>query len=335
MMTTHTGPVPVPSVLHQPRKTSLNNQQEKLLEAWSKNDLGIVKELESQGISLLTPNQSKSLLPTKQVEAMGKLIESKINSKQVQKFLKNVVDGNLTEVSKQLKEESSLALETGTIKNLAGQIFTGMTGLQYAAWSLDQEMYHLIASYLGSYNTGIQLQALFEEPEHYSPYGSHYNITPLITKSKTYLDYRHQWKDEEQREYWQKEIGGEQMRCPAWLIYLWSEKGANVAWVTKDFSQGFQRQYKEMLDSWFTENYNNGKGVGSTWAVVRGLETAKIITEHYTKKMPNSSGRALAFDIDCLETIKKNIDGLIAQFKANINTKSWLPEKNIVMGLDT
>ena len=34
-----------------------------------------------------------------------------------------------------------------------------------------------------------------------------------------------------------------------------------------------ERQYdKGLISWWFTHEYNNGKGVGSTWAAVRGID---------------------------------------------------------------
>lgn len=57
--------------------------------------------------------------------------------------------------------------------------------------------------------------------------------------------------------------------------YTWSEGGENVAWRTQDFTRQVKREYdKNRLEWWFTQNYNNGRGVGSSWAVARGSSVA-------------------------------------------------------------
>ncbi len=101
-------------------------------------------------------------------------------------------------------------------------------------------------------------------------------LLPLVTKTKTYVDNYAKWNDDQCANYWQKEVGGEQRKCPAWLIYAWSEEGEDVAWTKKDVNRKIKREYdKNRLEWWFTENYNNGRGVGSSWAVVRGRGTCR------------------------------------------------------------
>ncbi len=99
-----------------------------------------------------------------------------------------------------------------------------------------------------------------------------------MNKYQTYIynsqpeNYKYsKWDRDKCCEYWQKEIGGEQRKCPAWLIYAWNEGGENAAWAKQDANRKIKREYDEPhLDWWFTENYNSGRGVGSSWAVVRG-----------------------------------------------------------------
>jgi hypothetical protein len=153
----------------------------------------------------------------------------------------------------------------------SNRIFAGITILQYAVWALDIEMCNLIISYLDPRQKGIQLNVWLCEPERYSVYGAQYDMMPLITKTQMYIDNYAKWSDDECCQYWQKEVGTEQQKCPAWLIYAWSEEGKDAAWVKKDFSRGFKREYdKHRVEWWFTGKYNNGVGVGSTYAVLRG-----------------------------------------------------------------
>ena len=211
-----------------------------------------------------------------QVEKMSKAVQDKINPEELKALFKWVTEGHLLEVEQLLKKNPTLTLGTGTVKDLSDRTFKNITALQYAAWALDSEMCELIMPYAGAHNSAIQLKALSEEPQRYSPHGASYDFTPLVTKTKTYVDNCGTWDYEKCCQYWQKEVGGEQRKCPAWLIYAWSEEGYDVAWTKKDANRKIAREYdKHRLEWWFTENYNNGTGVGSAWATARGFERAE------------------------------------------------------------
>ena len=207
----------------------------------------------------------------KQVEQMSKSVQDKINPEELKALFKWVTEGHLLEVEKLLKKNPTLTLGTGTVKDLSDRTFTNITVLQYAAWALDSEMCESIMPYAEAHNSAIQFKALSEEPTCYSSHGVSYDMTPLITKTKTYDNNYANWNAGQCRQYWQKEVGGEQRKCPAWLIYAWSEEGADVAWTKKDAARKVNREYdKHRLVWWFTENYNNGRGVGTKWGVIRG-----------------------------------------------------------------
>lgn len=221
---------------------------------------------------------------TEQVEATSKNVAHEINPEALKVIFKWVTEGHLVEVKKCLDKNPKLAFATGTIIDRSDRIFKGITILQYAAWALDIEMCNVIIPYIDQENKMIQLNALSEEPEEYGVNGKQYDMGPLITHCQTYIDNYDKWSYSRCHYYWQKEVGGEQRKCPAWLIYAWSEEGQDVAWVTENFSRGFNREYdKHRLEWWFTESYyNNGRGVGSCWAVargslVRGLEQIAIV----------------------------------------------------------
>ena len=182
--------------------------------------------------SPVRPNQA-NLTAAQQVAATSKAVQGKIDQKELAALLKWVTEGQLVEVEKCLKKNPTLGLGTGTVTDRSERTFTNVTVLQYAAWALDAEMSELIIGYLGADNTSIQLKALAEEPERYSSCGASYDYTPLVTKTQTYVENCDNWDVDKCRQYWQKEVGGEQRKCPAWLIYAWSEGGENVAWTKK------------------------------------------------------------------------------------------------------
>ena len=207
--------------------------------------------------SLPLKSNQPTLNYTQQVEAMAKTLQDKIDPKELAALLKWVTEGHLEEVEKLLKKNSNLGLGTGTVTDLSDRTFHNITALQYAAWALDAEMAELIIKYVGAHHSAVQMKALEESPQTYSNHGASYDVTQLVNKYQTYLDNYSKWVYDKCCQYWQKEIGGEQRKCPAWLIYAWSEEGEDVAWTKQDPNRKIKREYdKHRLDWWFTENYN-------------------------------------------------------------------------------
>lgn len=169
-------------------------------------------------VSSVMKSHKATMTYANQVEAMAKTVQDKINPMELSALLKWVTEGHLVEVETLLKKNPALTLGTRTVKDLSDRPFNQITALQYAAWALDREMCDLIMRYAGEHDSAIQLKALWEAPEHYSAHGASYDITPLIKKTETYLNNWCEWKDDERCRYWQKDVGGEQRKCPAWLI---------------------------------------------------------------------------------------------------------------------
>jgi hypothetical protein len=235
---------------------------------------------------MLFQQPKKALSTPAQVEQTSTVAKEqiKIHQEEDQALLKWITEGHLEEVEKLLKKNPGLGLCRGTVKDLSNRKFTNITALQYAAWSLDLEMCDLILGYLSTHNSAIQLKALYAEPGSYSPYGDHYDIKPLIAKTKKFVENYNKWDYAQCCQYWQKEVGREQRKCPAWLIYAWSEEGKDVAWTKQDFSRKVKREYdKHRLEWWFTENYDNGLGVGSTWGCARGYEWYEVGHRYHTR----------------------------------------------------
>jgi hypothetical protein len=282
---------------------------------------GVFHPAPSSPSSSSSSSNQNSLSYAEQVEAMSTSAQSKIHADELKALLKWVTEGHLVEVEKLLKKNPTLALGTGTVKDLSDRTFNNITALQYAAWAYDRDVWELIMRYLDAHNASIQLKALAKEPERYSSHGTNYDISPLITKTKTYVDNWIKWSGEQCRNYWQKEVGGEQRKCPAWLIYAWSEEGADVAWTKNDFSQKIKREYeKHRLDWWMTENYNGGRGVGSSWAVVRGADSVVWRDEmgKYDKYKSIHIVRGIKKDRRCQVNVQKVCMESLERLKAGL-----------------
>lgn len=229
--------------------------------------------------SPLTVNQ-KPLTYAEQVEVTSKSVQHQISQAGLAAFLKSVTEGNLVEAAYWLQKDSRFALGTETITDLSDRPFKKITGLQYATWAGDLEMFQLITKYTDVRHRAVQLKALEETPDVYSSYGGKYNGYPLMRNCIEYLHNFKQWAYEARLEYWIKKIGGEQQKCPAWLIYAWMEERENTAW-TKQFlkeEDEVKRQYdKHLLKAWFTGQGGTKQGIGFSYAMVRNK--AKFCTQ--------------------------------------------------------
>lgn len=98
-------------------------------------------------VKLVKPGKTKSLsMPT-------------IDANVMDKFLQYVVESNLEETEKLLKQIPGLALTFGNITDLSGRKFEHITGFQYAVWALDWRMWSMIRQYLSVedvFEQGIQ-----------------------------------------------------------------------------------------------------------------------------------------------------------------------------------
>lgn len=253
--------------------------------------------------------KSKPLSYVEEVEAISQLVETSRTQEDLKALLKWVTEGHLEEVEKLLKKNLSLGLGTGTVTDHSDRTFKNITALQYAAWALDVDMVALIMNYVGKYYSIVQLKALETAPERYSEYEESYDFMALVKKYKAYMDNYDSWDGNQCFQYWQKEIGGEQQKCPAWLVYAWSEEGDDVAWTKQDGTRKVKREYdRHRLDWWFTENYNNGRGVGSSWAAFRTNSHAAVkrgasIGDTFTSFYLTYELLVLTFNRDCISLL--------------------------------
>ena len=303
---------PMPTIAFQPKAAQSTIQQPPLSQITTHST-----------VFQPAPPTTTILSYSEQVEKISKGIQDKINPEELKALFKWVTEGHLLEVEKLLKKNPTLTLGTGTVKDLSDRTFTNITVLQYAAWALDSEMCELIMQYAEAHNSSIQLKALAEEPAYYSPHGASYDFTPLVTKTKTYVNNCAKWDYEKCCQYWQKEVGGEQRKCPAWLIYAWSEEGADVAWTKQDVNRKINREYdKHRLVWWFTQNFNNGRGVGSAWAVWRCDEIGCVcrrMIDPYDKL--GFWRNSISHDLKCVTDYATTRRETLQRLRANANSQ--------------
>jgi hypothetical protein len=178
-----------------------------------------VKTLSQQGQSPSfwspIPTHQNPQSEVEQVKVKSQSVIHQVNPADAQTLAKWVTDGHLVEVEKLLQKDKNLAHVIITIKDRSDRVFE-CTGFQYAAWALDIEMCEVFRKYLDNENASLQIKALEKVPKKYSQHGAHYNMTDLIEKTQTYINNYTKWDTNQCCQYWQKEVGGEQRKCPAW-----------------------------------------------------------------------------------------------------------------------
>jgi len=270
-----------------------------------------------------TLNPYTTFQPQKMINQPSTPQEIKQNQQDLELLFKWVTEGHLEEAEKLLQKNPNLALMKGTIKDLSGRTFTNTSAFQYAAWALDIEMCELMLKHFdrsGASAADTQLTELEKTP---GTNGAHYDIDPLLRKTQEYLSNYREWDYEKCCQYWQKEVGGEQRKCPAWLIYAWCEKGYDVAWVKKDLKNiKVVRQYNEgHIKWWFEEKYDGGCGVGTTFACVRGGGAGGVFLVGSDGRWPLCTAR-FNHDSHVGQSVKPNCHEALTSLKASLANKS-------------
>lgn len=118
-----------------------------------------------------------------------------------------------------LQVKPVLALERGTVTDLAKREFKNITGFQYAVWALDWHMWRMLLKYMVKEAAALQFGELEEKG---TAHGKHFSLTPLIEALAGYAQNCNAWyraeKWEEMRVYWCKEVGGKQWLLPAHVV---------------------------------------------------------------------------------------------------------------------
>lgn len=176
------------------------------------------------------------------------------------------VRGHLIKVDEKLKESPELANKKLTATALSDKHFDGFTGYQISIFERDKDMQAVYEKYMTIEQIEAQRNFLRENFDAHNQLGLYFNITPLREKMELLRTHFNDVSEYQRNEYWQKEIGGEYRKFPAWLVYAMCEVGLDVAWTQNDLkNMKVERQYgKGHLEWWFLKEYNGGK-LGDCW----------------------------------------------------------------------
>jgi len=240
-------------------------------------------------------------------------------------LLKWVTEGHLAKVEELLQKNPNLAFMKESVTDLSGRTFNNISAFQYAAWALDTEMCELILKQVDNADAAVaDIQLTELEKNSWKEHGLYYDPSPLAKKTQEYINNSSKWSYEKCCEYWQKEVGGEQRKCPAWLIYAWCEEGKAVAWVKKDLKNiKVVRQYeKGHLKWWFEQEYNGGRGVGSNWSCCRGDGRGRLY--NIDIDMLGKWSVKIKNDLETVQYVVSKHEALNSLKLSNNTTEFWL-----------
>jgi hypothetical protein len=218
----------------------------------SQPDIKQLAEPVSSGKSLLSQS-SQTLMPSPH-SAPGL-----VDQKALSQLLQYVVEGEQDKAETLIQKDPNLLLHMGTVTDLSGREFKGITAFQYALWALDWHMWQMIQRYLP---TEAQVEQLNQLESKGTTYGKHFSFEPLINALQVYVTHAEKkWDYDERAEYhWQTLVGGAQKLLPAHVINEYCRPDRSFAPCPAFTEETLPRTRKFSNGSeWFMAILNGGK----------------------------------------------------------------------------
>ena len=191
----------------------------------------------------------------------------------IAKFLTFVAHGEQAEAEKILKNDLSVSLFPGNVVDLSGRNFNGITGLQYALWSLDSRMYSMIAEDMPTDIIKQQI-AVLRNGALNLPHDTRGDVLlqNLIDALSKFINLCGV-DTISAGSCWDDEVGTAQQQLPAHVVNVY----CNPKQSLKNFqnindTDALPRSRSTNVGDWFADTYN-GKKIGSgCFAYYRGGE---------------------------------------------------------------
>jgi hypothetical protein len=205
---------------------------------------------------------------------------------EVATFLRLIVEGEQDKAEAMLKVNSQLGLASGCVKDLSKRRFNNITGLQYALWALDWNMWLMLLKYIPREEAKLQAIALEENG---TEHGKHFDFSQLLgayeAYEKNYADWckTKNWKA--MGTHWCKQVGGAQFLLPAHVVNEYCRPD-RAFYPLPDFRQeGLPRVrgLDEEENDWYTLKYNGGK-IGQKWGAVKAFFSHASLMNYHTQR---------------------------------------------------
>jgi serine/threonine protein kinase len=225
-----------------------------------------------------------------------------VDQKSLNQLLQWVVEGEQDKAEELIQKDQNLLLHAGTVKDLSGRKFKGITAFQYALWAMDYHMWRMIQKYLPKESQAEQLQALESKS---TRHGKHFSLKELTDALQVYVDNAEKvWKYDQAEIYWCKVVGGAQKRLPVHVVneYCRADRAFEpcpLEWESKlprtlTLKVWNSRQLKMVDGSWFISP-SSQDGLGWNYAFLRYNSTALCCMPwvYGTRRVPTPDLKAL------------------------------------------
>jgi hypothetical protein len=213
---------------------------------------------------------------------------------EVAEFLRWVAEGEQDKAEAMLKADHTLTLESGELTDPSGRKFRHITGLQYALWALDWNMWLMLLNYIPRYEAQLQAMALEENG---TEHGQCFDFSELLGAYKRYID---NFDDllktrniKQMQKNWCEEVGRAQLRLPAHAINEFCR--CDRRFPLADFKQaGLPRGREVDRQAPGSDVYTyqlNGGGLGETFALSPGDGFSKQLAYDWSTQMSARSDR--------------------------------------------
>jgi serine/threonine protein kinase len=195
-----------------------------------------------------------------------------VDAKTLGQLLQFVAEGEQDKAEALIQKDRNLLLHAGTVTDLSGREFKGITAFQYALWALDWHMWKMIQKYLPEDQQREQFEVLETKG---TAHGKHFSFQPLIGALQVYVDNAEKvWKyDQRASDHWCKVVGGAQRGVPAHVVNEYCREDRSFdpcpAFTEEKLPRIRTSQYFPGSGDWFTVKYND-KLCGDSFAFVRG-----------------------------------------------------------------
>jgi hypothetical protein len=198
-----------------------------------------------------------------------------VDEKEVVKFLTFVAEGEQDKAeemlsgneTKKVKGNPDLVLLSGTVTDLSGRTFTGITAFQYAVWALDWHMWTMLRKYMPFASAAKQAQSM-ETGIWVKEHGLSASWQNLIDAIQKYINLCNGASLKKATTQWKTQVGMAQRLLPAHVVneYCRPERPFEPC---PDFTiPCLPRTRTTNQGEWFTAPCEN-KGLGTTFAYLR------------------------------------------------------------------
>ncbi len=207
--------------------------------------------------SMPSSESKKSVSQNRYGVTAPKLENQPVDEKALRQLLQWVAEGEQDKAEELIKKDKDLLLHAGTVTDLSGREFKGITSFQYALWALDWHMWTMIQKHLPREAQAQQLQELETQG---TAHGKHSSLQELTDALQTYDDKFDSWNWDQRDDHWIIVVGGAQEELPAHVVneYCRSDRAFDpcpTEWQTKlqrtREIEVWDRQYKYVKGSWF------------------------------------------------------------------------------------